>query len=580
VDTGQAQSRDPQFPDTEEPYRFLAEALPQMVWIATTENRIVYINAHWREYTGLTLEETQAGGWAGMIHPDDFAHAVGQAASAIAGDGMYKAEYRLRRASDGEWRWHTARARIVRTPDGVAWWLGTAMDIEDRKRIEDERKLALDRELALHLQAEVALAEQRKVEQQLLLLVEASGALIASIEPELVLKTILELARLFVGADAYAVWRRHEQTSVWNVVARDGLSEGYSDSVTGSPSLPHAPLPVEDVFQEPMLKHRLDSYRREGIRSMLTVPLVIRGRTEGTITFYYRSPHRFNEIETRVAGGLANLAAAALGTAELYQRQDSLYRESQTAQEALRRSVDDLRRVNEDLNQFAWSASHDLQEPLRMVAIYSQILAEEYADRLDENGKQYIRYSVQGARQMEKMIRDILAYATTATVIEPPDGVTRLADALDKTLVNLDAAIIEASAVIEAEVLPELMVHEVHLVQLLQNLIGNAIKYRRVETPLIRIAAEPLPEKPGEFWKISVQDNGIGIDADYRDQVFSIFKRLHTSTEYPGTGVGLAICQKIVQRYGGSIWVDSEAGKGSAFVFTLPGLASGREAGA
>ena len=549
MDSGQAPSRDPRFPHTEDPYRFLAEALPQMVWIATTENRIVYINAHWRDYTGLTLEQTQAGGWSAMIHPDDLAHAVGQAATGLASDGIYKAEYRLRRASDGAWRWHLACARLVHTPDGAAWWLGTALDIDDRKRIEEERTRAL--------------AEQQDIEQKLLLLVEASSALIASTDPDRILKTILDLAREFVGADAYGVWRKEGETLRWNMVASDGLPEGYSASVTGAQLLPHAPLPIEDVENEPLVAHRVEVYRKEGIRSMLTVPLVIRGRTQGTITFYYRSPHRFTEIEARVAGGLANLAAAALGTAELY-------RESQQAQEALRRSVDDLKRVNDDLNQFAWSASHDLQEPLRMVAIYNEMLVHEYAEKLDDNALQYIGFSVQGVRQMEMLIRDILAYATAATVIAQPESATSMVHALEKVRVNLEAAIVEAGAEIDAVELPDLMVHEVHLVQLLQNVVGNAIKYRSAESPRIRIRSQ----REGAFWRIFVQDNGIGIAPDYREQIFRIFSRLHTNTEYPGTGVGLAICQKIVQRYGGAISVDSEEGEGSTFVFTLPGAES------
>jgi len=567
VDTAQAGAPVQPLHDDEDPYRFLAEALPQIVWMATIENRILYINPHWTEYTGLTLEETQNGGWPAVIHPDDLAQAVGEASKGLAADGLYKAEYRLRRAADGAWRWHLARARLVRTADGTERWLGTAIDIDDRKRAEQERTTALHRELALRHQAEEALREQQAIEQKLLLLVEASGALIASTEPERILKTILDLAQRFVGADAYAVWRREPDSLHWNMVASDGLSAGYSGTVTGAPAFPQNPVPIEDVEKEPLVRHRVAAYRAEGIQSMLTVPLVIRGATQGTLTFYYRAPHRFHEIEIRVAGGLANMAAAALGTAELRERQEVLYGESQQAQVALRRSIGELRRVNDDLNQFAWSASHDLQEPLRMVAIYNQMLAAEYAGRLDENARQYIRYSIQGVQQMEMLIRDILAYTTAATVVDEPAAAVSLADVLAKVKLTLEAAISETGAVIEAEALPALLVHEVHLVQLLQNLIGNAIKYRSTETPRIRIFAE----RDGGLWKVSVQDNGIGIAAEYWQQVFGIFKRLHSTAEYPGTGVGLAICQKIVERYGGSIRVESEEAKGSTFVFTLPG---------
>jgi light-regulated signal transduction histidine kinase (bacteriophytochrome) len=203
-----------------------------------------------------------------------------------------------------------------------------------------------------------------------------------------------------------------------------------------------------------------------------------------------------------------------------------------------------------------------------MVAIYNQMLAAEYADRLDENAREYIRYSVNGALQMEMLVRDILAYTTAAATAGEAVTPIRGGDALQKVRGSLEATIRGSDAEIDADRLPELMVQEIHLVEILQHLIANAIKYRSEMAPRIRIDAERV----GAMWRIRVADNGIGIAPLYSEQIFGIFKRLHTAAEYPGTGVGLAICQKIVERYGGRMWVESEEGKGSAFNFTLPGI--------
>ena len=541
--------------ESEGRYRFLMEALPQIIWIATREDQILYINNHWGQYTGLTLEQTQQGGWAEVMHPDDLPRA-GFTSEADIAALSWKAEYRLLRASDLTWRWHLARAELVRMADGSERWLGTALDIDDRKRAEEENA-------SLLRQTEEALALQRQIESQLLLLVEASSALIASPDSEHILKTILGLASRFLGADAYVVWRKSAD-SAWTITAKDGLSDSYILPVwepnRGIPTMPLGPYPVEDVGSSSLFGHRAAFYQSEGIRSLLLVPLQTHVGTGGGIVFYYRTPQRFNERELRVAGGLGNLAAAALGSAGLYQQ-------SQQARLALQKLNTELKRANDDLNQFAYSASHDLQEPLRMVAIYSQRLEREFGEHLGERGSLYARYAVQGAKQMEMLVRDILAYTRAADASDEHIVAVSADEALRKVLANLEAAIQETGAEIEAGPLPEVMVYEIHLVEILQNLVGNALKYRRPGKTCIRISAEPA----GSHWQISVSDNGIGIADAYHEQIFGIFKRLHTAAEYPGTGVGLAICQKIVERYGGQIGVESEVGVGSDFRFTLPG---------
>jgi PAS domain S-box-containing protein len=234
--------------------------------------------------------------------------------------------------------------------------------------------------------------------------------------------------------------------------------------------------------------------------------------------------------------------------------------------EALRRSNDDLRRANDDLNQFAYSASHDLREPLRMISIYTQLLGRKVSGHLDAEGQQFASYVLKGASRLEALIRDLLAYTKVAEATEAPAASTDANQALQDVLSNLSAAIGEAGAQIHSADLPRVAAAEVHVTQLFQNLIGNAVKYRGEKPPEIRIDAV----RRNERWEFSVADNGIGIEEQYKEHIFGIFKRLHNTDEFSGTGIGLAICQRIVQRYGGRIWVESEFGRGSTFFFTLP----------
>ncbi len=242
----------------------------------------------------------------------------------------------------------------------------------------------------------------------------------------------------------------------------------------------------------------------------------------------------------------------------LEQRVTERTRELMCSNEALRRS-------NDDLNQFAYAASHDLQEPLRMVALYSQIVQKRYAERLDADAQQLFGFVVGGARRMEMLLKDLLAYSQTSSSSEGPAEPVDSEKALQKVILNLQAAIEQNGARVLWDPLPTVHAHEIRLVQLLQNLIGNAIKYRSAEPPEIHVSAE----RRKEDWLFSVKDNGIGIEPEYAQQVFGIFKRLH-GQDYEGTGIGLAICQRIVERYGGRIWVESKPGAGSVFCFTIP----------
>jgi PAS domain S-box-containing protein len=231
----------------------------------------------------------------------------------------------------------------------------------------------------------------------------------------------------------------------------------------------------------------------------------------------------------------------------------------------LLRSNEALRKSNDDLNQFAYAASHDLQEPLRMIAIYSEMLRRKYASRLDQRADQYLGFIGNGAQRMEMLLKDLLAYSQSGLTNDEPRSAVDCQSVLNQVVLNLQAQIERHGAAIRCQRLPVVQAHEVRLVQLFQNLVGNAIKYRGPEPPIIEIAAEGRENE----WLFSVNDNGIGIKPEYSQHVFGIFKRLHGNS-YPGTGIGLAVCQRIVESYGGKIWVESTIGVGSRFYFTLP----------
>jgi PAS domain S-box-containing protein len=234
-------------------------------------------------------------------------------------------------------------------------------------------------------------------------------------------------------------------------------------------------------------------------------------------------------------------------------------------EEALKRTAADLERSNKELEQFAYVASHDLQEPLRMVSSYTQLLAQRYEGQLDDKAKKYINYAVDGAVRMQRLINDLLMYSRVGTrgkPFEPTDSHS----VLGETLRNLQAAIEESQAIITNDDLPTVRADASQLAQVFQNLIGNAIKFRLDSPPHIHVSARDR----GHEWVFSVADNGIGIDPQYKDRLFAIFQRLHTKQEYPGTGIGLALCKKIVERHGGRIWFESEPGKGSTFFFSIP----------
>jgi signal transduction histidine kinase len=226
-----------------------------------------------------------------------------------------------------------------------------------------------------------------------------------------------------------------------------------------------------------------------------------------------------------------------------------------------------LLRANADLEQFAHCASHDLREPLRSIGIYSELLSRDYEGRIDKRGGEFLGLIQSAAKRMDTLLSDLLAYAHASSYAADKVGEIQAKKPLEAALENLGGAIRESGAEIAVGDMPVVRVHESHLSQIFQNLIGNAIKYRKQAD---RLRIDLFARRAGGYWIFSIADNGIGIPPAHKETIFGIFKRLHTTEKYPGTGMGLAICQRIIERYGGRIWVESEQGQGSNFLFTLP----------
>jgi PAS domain S-box-containing protein len=235
------------------------------------------------------------------------------------------------------------------------------------------------------------------------------------------------------------------------------------------------------------------------------------------------------------------------------------------AEAALREAHEELKRSNSDLEQFAYVASHDLQEPLRMVSSYTQLIQRRYGDKLDGDASEFMHYVVDGAARMKQLIEDLLAYSRVGT----KGGAFRdveIEAALGRAVTNLRAAIEESGAAVTWDPLPRVRGDDVQLAQLFQNLIGNALKFRGASAPRVHVSCIARDDA----YEFVVADNGIGIEPQYFERIFMVFQRLHTKGDYPGTGIGLAICKKVVERHGGAIWVSSQPGEGSQFHFTLP----------
>ncbi|MET9208198.1 ATP-binding protein [Streptomyces bacillaris] len=400
--------------------------------------------------------------------------------------------------------------------------------------------------------------------------------------------------RLAADLDAIAAaarkWRANRAEPLMEAVRRDGPTEsGTTALLQGSKSefdgLRKAYGAQQSHLSEArdLVRADLDDARETRDQVMFALVAVLVLTVVALSVLLHRVVgiplNKLREASERVRSGAFDRRIEAQGPSDVqavaeavenmrHQLVDEL--EGAQGREALLASqTQELRRSNSELEQFAYVASHDLQEPLRKVASFCQLLEKRYGDELDDRGKQYIAFAVDGAKRMQVLINDLLTFSRVGRVHDGRKPVD-LGQALDRALGNLSAAVEEAGALVERpRELPELVGDATALTMVWQNLVGNAVKFRRPDVEC-RIAVDCVRE--GDDWHLTVSDNGIGIAPEFADKVFVIFQRLHGRDEYDGTGIGLALCRKIIEFHGGRIWVDSGAGEGTRIHFTLPAV--------
>ncbi len=444
------------------------------------------------------------------VHEDDREYVNQRWMAALHGE-PYDIEHRI--VIDGNVRWVREKAELEVDRDGVLQGgFGTTEDITDRKH------------------AEQAITDR---EEELAAIYENAPLIMMLVDAERRVRKTNRLAEQFAGDGSLDLLGQRGGEALHCVNALDAPN--------GCGSGPHC----NDCTVRRSIQETLETGRSH-TQVEASLPLVIAGKTQ-TVTFLLST--------TRVS--VRNEPLVLVTIQDITERKQ--------AEEALQWTAEELARSNEDLGQFAYVASHDLQEPLRMVTGFMQLLQKKYANRLDADADQFIEYAVDGAKRMQTLISDLLAYSRVGTrgrELAP----TNVEAALQRALDNLRASIDEAGAEITHGNLPNVHGDGTQLAQLFQNLIGNALKFRGAAPPIIHVDAR----RESDRWVFSVHDNGIGIAPEFRERVFLIFQRLHTRQQYAGTGIGLAICKKIVDRHGGQIWVESQLGEGATFYFTLP----------
>ena len=423
--------------------------------------------------------------------------------------------------------------------------------IDEVRTAEAEQAKSLAREQAARAEAEV--------------LNNVGQILSAELDLESLLQAVIDAATKISRAEFGAfVYNPLDEPDAYCIV--DSLSGVSPDAfavpgaLTGSSTMLNAEIiRLADICKDGSGQSHLIPAGPLPARSYLAVPVMSRsGDVLGGLFFGHSQPAVFTEREERLVMGLAAQAAIAIDNARLFETTERERNRAEAAKLALERS-------NDELQQFAYVASHDLQEPLRTVASYTQLLARRYASRLDRDGHDFIGFVIEGVNRMSALINDLLEYSRAGKAGERSRETVSTEAVLQDALFGLRAGIEETGAQVTYDPLPDVRFERRQLLQLFQNLIGNAIKYRSDDALRIHVSAEARESE----WVLSVADNGIGIKPQYHDRIFGVFKRLH-GKEVPGTGIGLAICKRLLEQNGGRIWVESELGRGSTFYVAIP----------
>jgi PAS domain S-box-containing protein len=481
------------------------------------------------------------------VHPDDRPRVADALRRAIDERTEPAISHRIVRA-DGQVRWLDIRGRLLLdasgAPSGV---LGVCRDITDEHgdRLAQDRVAHREaRHAALRADVSAALADTRDVRASVQRCCEA-----------LVAHLGVAFARLWTVDDAGTTLLLQASAGMYTHIDGGHAAVPVGKFKIGLIAEERSPHLTNDVPHDPRVGNPAWA-AQERMVAFAGYPLLVDGRLIGVLAMFSREA--LHEETLGALGSIADLIAQGI-----VRRRTEI---------ELEHRVDELARSNADLEHFAYVASHDLQEPLRMIGSYVQLLARRYRGRLDQDADEFIAFAVEGVSRMRRLIDDLLAYSRVGTRGNDLEQVD-LEPLFETTLADLGEAIVEAGAQITHDPLPVVAGDRQQLGQILLNLVGNAIKFRDDAPPRVHVGAR----RDAAGWTISVRDNGIGIEPQYFERVFVIFQRLHPREQYPGTGIGLAIAKKIVERHGGRIWVESEPGSGATVSFTLPDTRSRRQ---
>ncbi len=554
---------------SEDRFRTLADAAPVLIWMSDLTKGCYYFNQPWLDFTGRPLDDLVGAKWAGDIHPDDRVGCLGIYESAFDAREPFEMEYRLRR-HDGAYRWLIDRGAPQFDGAGAfTGFIGSCIDIHERW--SSERQMAF--------------------------LADASHLLSSTLDPEAVLAQIAALV-VPTLADWCAIQTVTETGEIKHhaivhvdpemmALAAD-LNERYPPDLDAPGGLGHVvrtgeSLLITDVTPE-MIEagakspEHLATLRTLGMTSALVVPLRTRERVIGGITLIAtHGSRRYDMADVRFAEELAARAGAAGDNAALYRQareaEAALRDLNQALEERVEARTVELARTNHELavrnrelQDFAYVASHDLQEPLRKVQSFADLLVANHAPTLGEEGQHFVERIQAATERMSRLIKDLLAFSRVATEQRPTLRVD-LNETLAAVQVDLEMRLGETGGRLEAKSLPTVVADPLQMHQLLLNLIGNALKFHRPGVPpVVRVRTE---HARGTF-RLVVEDNGIGFEARHAERIFTPFQRLHARHAYDGTGIGLSIVRRIAERHGGAVEAESTPGEGSRFTVSLP----------
>lgn len=530
---------------SEERFQLIAQVTNDAIWEWDLRTGKVWWGEGMQTLFGYAADELEAtySWWYERVHPEDRERVIATTQAALRNSqSLWLQEYRFQRG-DGSYADVSDRAYATRDSQGTALRLsGGITDITQRK------------------QTEIALKQQQQRSQ---LFADVTLKIRQSLQLEEILQTSVTEVYKILNADRVLIYR------LWSNGTGSGVAEEVAPGLTQilGQTFPEEVFPEEsrqeyrqgrvrkvtDVEHDSQIPPCLVQFvQRFQVKAKLVVPILAKDELWGLLIAHQcQTPRLWTPFESDLLQQLANQIGVALTQSQLLE------------QEMVQRQ--ELARSNTDLQQFAYIASHDLQEPLRMVTSYLQLLERRYKGKLDADADDFIAYAVDGAIRMRRLIHDLLTYSRIGTRGEAFEWVN-CTSVVERVIANLKVALEESDAIIRYDHLPDLMADPTQLIQLFQNLISNGVKFRSEAIPLITIQAV----RQEETWLFSIQDNGIGIDPQYAERIFVIFQRLNNRVDYPGTGIGLAVCKKIVERHAGRIWVQSAPGKGSTFYFTIP----------